>query len=52
LYEYALRALEERENKLEALRCHLTQGAEQASAGEFVDNFIMDTLINDLDNEA
>ncbi len=48
----ALRAMEERKSKLNALRSHLTQGAEQSRAGEFVDNFTMDTLINDLDNEA
>jgi antitoxin ParD1/3/4 len=48
----ALRAMEERKSKLDALRSHLAQGAEQARANEFIDNFTMDTLINDLDNEA
>ncbi len=48
----ALRAMEERKSKLNALRRYLAQGAEQARAGEFVDDFTMDTLINDLDNEA
>ena len=48
----ALRAMEERKSKLEALRSHLAQGAQQASTGEFVESFSMDTLINDLDNEA
>jgi len=48
----ALRTMEERKSKLEALRTHLAQGAAQAQAGEFVDNFSMDALINDLDNEA
>ena len=47
----ALRAMEERKSKLEALRHHLSKGAEQAKAGEFVNSFTMDTLINDLDNE-
>ena len=47
----ALRAMEERKSKLEALRTHLAQGAGQASAGEFVDDFSMDALINDLDRE-
>jgi hypothetical protein len=28
------------------------QGAEQAKAGQFVDGFSMDSLINDLDREA
>lgn len=48
----ALRAMEERKSKLEALRTHLAQGAAQARAGEFVDNFSMDALINDLDSEG
>ena len=48
----ALRTMEERKSKLEALRYHLAQGAQQAKAGEFIDNFSMDALINDLDNEA
>jgi antitoxin ParD1/3/4 len=48
----ALRAMEERKSKLDALRHHLAQGAEQARAGEFIDDFSMDTLINDLDSEA
>ena len=48
----ALRAMEERKTKLEALRAHLAQGAAQATAGNFIDNFSMDSLINDLDNEA
>jgi antitoxin ParD1/3/4 len=44
--------MEERKSKLDALRSHLAQGAEQARASQFIDNFTMDTLINDLDNEA
>lgn len=48
----ALRSMEERKGKLEALRTHLSQGAEQARTGEFVDNFSMDALINDLDSET
>lgn len=48
----ALRAMEERKSKLEALCTHLAQGAEQARAGEFVDYFSMDALINDLDSEG
>ena len=48
----ALRAMEEHKSKLEALRSHLSQGAEQAKSGEFVDDFSMDALISDLDNEA
>ena len=48
----ALRAMEERKNKLDALRSHLAQGAKQAESGEFAENFTMESLINDLDNEA
>jgi antitoxin ParD1/3/4 len=48
----ALRSMEERKSKLEALRTHLAQGAKQAVAGDFVNDFSMDTLISDLDNEA
>ena len=48
----ALRSMEERKSKLEALRTHLAQGAQQANSGDFVDDFSMDTLIGDLDNEA
>ena len=48
----ALRAMEERKSKLDALRSHLAQGTEQARANEFIDNFTMETLIKDLDNEA
>lgn len=45
----ALRTLEERKSKLEALRAHLAQGARQAGNGDFVDDFNMDALIHELD---
>lgn len=45
----ALRAMEERKSKLEALRTHLSEGAMQARNGEFVDDFSMDSLLDDLD---
>ena len=48
----ALRSMEERKSKLEALRSYLAQGAQQAKTGKFVDDFSMDALISDLDNEA
>lgn len=48
----ALRAMEERKSKLEALRSHLAEGAIQAGNGEFVDKFSMDSFINDLDAES
>ena len=46
----ALRTLEERKSKLEALREHLAQGARQASMNDFVDNFSMDGLLDELDD--
>lgn len=48
----ALRTLEERKSKLEALRTHLAEGATQARNGEFVDNFSMASLIDDLDEPS
>ena len=48
----ALRTLEERKSKIEALRAHLSQGAAQAKAGDFVEDFSMEVLIDDLDKEA
>jgi len=48
----ALRAMEERKSKLEALRSHLSEGAAQAENGDFVDKFFMESLINDLDAES
>ena len=48
----ALRAMEERKSKLDDLRNHLAQGAEQARQGQFVEDFSMDSLIEDLDKEA
>jgi antitoxin ParD1/3/4 len=45
----ALRFMEERKTKLELLRSHLAQGAKQAEAGEFVENFSMDSIIRELD---
>jgi antitoxin ParD1/3/4 len=48
----ALRAMEERKSKLDALRSHLAQGTAQADAGEFVDKFTMDSLLADLDHET
>lgn len=47
----ALRAMEDRKSKLEALRTHLAEGASQARNGEFVDDFSMDSLIADLDTK-
>jgi antitoxin ParD1/3/4 len=48
----ALRALEERKSKLDALRAHLAQGAAQAAKGEFVDDYSIETIIAELDQET
>lgn len=48
----ALRAMEERKSKLAALRAHLAEGAAQASNGQFIDDFSMSSLIDDLDAES
>lgn len=47
----ALRAMEERKSKLEALRFHLAEGATQASNGQFINDFSMNSLIDNLDME-
>jgi len=48
----ALRTLEERKCKLDVLRTHLAEGAQQAKAGDVIDNFSMDGLINELDGKT
>lgn len=48
----ALRTMEERKNKLEALRAHLAEGAQQAVAGQFVQNFSVEALIQELDERS
>jgi antitoxin ParD1/3/4 len=48
----ALRALEERKARLEALRSHLSEGAQQSANGEFVDNYSLESLIAELDQEV
>ena len=48
----ALRTLEEKKHKLDVLKAHLAQGAEQARAGEFVEGFSMQALIEELDQET
>jgi antitoxin ParD1/3/4 len=45
----ALRVLEERKTRLEALRAHLAEGAGQAARGEFVQDYSIDKLISDAD---
>jgi antitoxin ParD1/3/4 len=48
----ALRELEERKQKLEALRTHLSEGAAQAERGEFVSDYSIQGVIQELDNEG
>lgn len=45
----ALRGMEERKSKLEALRVYLKEGAEQADRGEFVKDYSIDKIIEELD---
>ena len=52
VFHDALRTMEERKSKLEALRIHLTQGAEQVRTRDFAEDFSMDTLIIELDRKA
>lgn len=47
----ALRVLEEREERLAALRAHLAEGLAQAERGEFVDYSIED-IIAEVDREG
>jgi antitoxin ParD1/3/4 len=49
--EEGLRALEERNRRLEALRAHLAEGAEQAQREEFVE-YSLQSLIAELDGKA
>lgn len=45
-----LRSLEERNSRLQALRAHLAEGADQAARGEFVE-YSLEGLIAELDQE-
>jgi len=47
----ALRTLEAQKLRVEALRAHLAEGAHQARAGEFVEDFSLSQLIRDADSE-
>ena len=47
----ALRHMEERNNRLAALRAHLKEGEAQARSGEFVQDFSMEGLLAALDRE-
>lgn len=47
----ALRELEERKSKLEALRGYLQEGAGQAARGEFVKDYSIENIIEELNTE-
>ncbi len=47
----ALRTMEERKAKLTALRTHLAQGEKQAQQEDFIEDFSIDGLIQELDSE-
>ena len=44
--------LEEKRSRLEVLRAHLAEGAEQMRRGEFVEDYSADRVIADLDGEG
>ena len=48
----ALRALEERKARVEALRGHLAEGAAQAARGEFAGGYSIDGVIAALNEEG
>lgn len=47
----ALRGMEEYNDKLDALRAHLDEGRKQALRGEFVKDFSIEELIEELNQE-
>lgn len=48
----ALRALEEKKARLDALRAHLSEGAAQARRGVFIEDYSADRVIAALDGEG
>ncbi len=47
----ALRDMEERMERLSALRAHIAEGLGQAERGEFADDFSVEAVIAELDRE-
>lgn len=48
----ALRHMEDRKSKLEALRIHLAEGAAQAGKGQFVKDYSIEKVIEKLDKQG
>ena len=48
----ALRHLEERKDRLNSLRAYLADGADQAKRGEFIEDYSIDNIIDELDSEG
>jgi len=48
----ALRTLETQKTRLDALRAHLAEGAAQARAGVFVEDYSVENVIAALDDEG
>jgi antitoxin ParD1/3/4 len=48
----ALRGLEEKKDKLTALRLHLAEGAMQAEKGQYVEDYSIDQIISELNEES
>ena len=46
----ALRNLEDRKSKLDALRMHLGEGEAQAKRGEFITDYSIENIMQELDN--
>jgi len=45
----ALRDMEEKKSKLEALQAHLSEGALQATSDEFIENYSINSVIAELE---
>lgn len=48
----ALRELEDRSKSLETLRAHLAEGANEAAAGIFVEDWSVDSIITDAETQS
>ena len=48
----ALRHMEEHNSRLAALRAHLAEGEAQARGGEFVQDYSIETLLDEMDREG